>query len=405
MGTERLILSLNGGSSSLKFSVYRMDEKRQHRVLSGAAEEIGEAEGRFWLRSETGDLVSNQRMRFADHPAAMRKMFAALKEQGIKDISAAGHRIVHGGPSLFEPHLVDRELLKQLAAISPFAPLHLPIEIALIETVAAHYPELPQVTCFDTAFHQHMPEVAQRLPLPRELWEKGVMRYGFHGLSYEYIVDEFHDLLGARTVIAHLGNGASMVALRDCHPIDTSMGLTPTGGFMMSTRTGDIDPGVLLFLLRQGYGSEKLAEMVDRQSGLLGVSGVSSDMKTLLQARDSNASAAEAVEMFCYQVKKFIGAYAAVLGGLDTVVFTGGIGERAAEVRAEICRGLGFLGIEIDEEKNSQAAALISRPESRCVVRVLATDEDLMIARHTYRLIQQQENEEKPFPAVSPGRA
>jgi acetate kinase len=229
--------------------------------------------------------------------------------------------------------------------------------------------------------------VTRRFAFPRKLWDRGIARYGFHGLSYEFICSKLGKELGKRAIIAHLGNGASMVALQDGQPVDTSMGLTPTGGFMMGTRPGDLDPGVLLHLLREGWTVDQLETLLDRQSGLAGVSGISSDMKTLLEERASNADARQAVEMFCYQARKFIGAFAAVLGGLETLVFTGGIGERAAPVRSEICQGLGFLGIDLDLEKNARHHAIISTGQSACCVRVVATDEDLMIARHTRRVI------------------
>jgi acetate kinase len=230
--------------------------------------------------------------------------------------------------------------------------------------------------------------VARRFPLPREFWDQGVRRYGFHGLSYEYVVEKLGNELGKRAIIAHLGNGASAVALKDRKPVDTSMGLTPTGGFMMGTRTGDLDPGVILYLLRSGRSVEQIARLVDYRSGLLGVSGLASEMKTLLDSGEQNLDAAQAVEMFCYQVRKFIGAYTAALGGLDTLVFTGGIGEHAGAVRARIADGLEFLGIELDPEANSKNAEVISVKTSRCSVRVIRTDEDLMIVRHTKRMLR-----------------
>lgn len=384
---EANILTLNGGSSSLKFAVYRLSSTCEEPLLTGAAEAIGAGRGRFWLRKSQRALQNNPET-FSDHSAAIKVMFAALREQAFTRFSAAGHRIVHGGRYFREPQRINANVINKLKKLVLFAPLHLPRQIALIEGVTQHYPDLPQVACFDTAFHWSTPEVAQRFPLPRNLWDEGVMRYGFHGLSYEYIVSMLGDGVGGRAIIAHLGNGASMVALKDGQPIDTSMGLTPTGGFMMGTRSGDLDPGVLLFLLRKGWTVEQLAALLDYQSGLLGVSGVSSEMKTLLERRAQDPNAAQAVEMFCYQVRKFIGAYAAALGGLDILIFTGGIGERAAEVRAMIARGLSFLGIELDEAANAQHAQVISTETSRCSVRVIKTDEDLMIARHTRRLIQ-----------------
>jgi acetate kinase len=279
-------------------------------------------------------------------------------------------------------------LVDELRRLTPFAPLHLPDEIAGIEAVTSRFSNLPQVACFDTAFHRSMPEVAQRFPLPRALWEEGIRRYGFHGISYEYIVRSLGDNLPSRIIIAHLGNGASMAALKDGSPMDTTMGFTPTGGFMMGTRCGDLDPGLILYLLQQQhFDGQRLERLVNHESGLLGVSGVSSDMKMLLERRDSEQDAALAVEMFCYQLRKHIGALTAVLRGLDLLVFTGGIGERAAPVRWEVCRGLEHLGIELDRGRNDAHADTISADHSRCVVRVIPTNEDLMIARHTHHLI------------------
>src|SRR5581483_4736543 len=237
-------------------------------------------------------------------------------------------------------------------------------------------------------FHRRMPEVAQRLPLPRTLWAQGIRRYGFHGLSYEYVVATAGAATLGRAVIAHLGNGASLAAVRDGLPVDTTMGFTPAGGLMMGTRSGDLDPGVLVHLLTQeGYGAAALERLVDHESGLLGVSGVTSDMKTLLEARASQPAAAEAIELFCYLLRKHVGALATVLGGLDSLVFTGGIGEHAAAVRRETCRGLEHLGIQLDPGRNARHDPVISAPGSPCTVRIVPTDEDLMIARHTRRLL------------------
>jgi len=356
---EQIILCLNGGSSSLKFAVYRMDGAAEERVLSGAVEAIGAKAGRAWLRRREKSIFERSGV-FADHAAGVAVMFEALRQQQVKQPAAAGHRIVHGGPTFSAPQRVDRAVRRELEELIPFAPLHLPSELAMIDAVAAHYPELPQVACFDTAFHNRLPEIAKRFPLPQQLWEQGIRRYGFHGLSYEYVVGKLGAELGARAIIAHLGNGASMVALRDGAPVETSMGLTPTGGFMMGTRSGDLDPGVVLYLLRQGYSAEKLEELLNHRAGLLGVSGESSEMKVLLERRSSDPGADLAVKMFCYQVRKFIGAYAAALGGLDTLVFTGGIGERAGKVRAEICEGLEHLGIVMDEAANGHNAEIVS---------------------------------------------
>jgi acetate kinase len=285
-----------------------------------------------------------------------------------------------------------KEALKELV---PFAPLHLPNQVAMIEAVAAHFPDLPQVACFDTAFHSRMPEVAQRFALPRKLWEQGIKRYGFHGLSYEYVVGKLGAALGRRAIIAHLGNGASMVALKDGMPMDTSMGLTPTGGFMMGTRSGDLDPGVIIHLMKAGYSADQLETLVDHQAGLLGVSGQTSDMKVLLQKSQNDPAAAMAVRMFAYQVQKFVGGFAAVLNGLDTLVFTGGIGERGAVVRAQICSGLEYLGVALDASANGRNAEVISPAVGKCTVRVIQTDEGLVIARHTRDIALS--NERKPI--------
>lgn len=379
---KQTILCLNGGSSSLKFAVYRISGAAEERIFSGAVEGIGESSGKTWLRS--GDkALQEENGKFPDHTSAIKTMFAALHKQGVEKLAAAGHRIVHGGPKFTAPQLIGEKLKAGLKQIIPFAPLHLPSQVAMIEAVAAHFPDLMQVACFDTSFHSRMPEVAQRFALPQKLWEQGIRRYGFHGLSYEYVTGKLGTELGQRAIIAHLGNGASMVALKDGLPVDTSMGLTPTGGFMMGTRSGDLDPGVVIHLLKAGYSADQLEELVDHQAGLLGVSGETSDMKVLLQKSQTDDAARMAVQMFAYEIRKFIGAYAAVLNGLDTLVFTGGIGERAAAVRANICSGLEFLGVALDTAANDRNAESISLPACKCKVLVIQTDEDLIIARHT----------------------
>src|SRR5258708_14912341 len=383
---EHAILCLNAGSSSLKFAVYQMRDAAECRLFSGAVEAIGAVDGRLGLRGMEGSLLADRKQKFSGQGEASEAMFAALEEHETGNLVAAGHRIVHGGPFFYDPQRVDAQLKNRLKELVPFAPLHLPSQIAMIEELSKHNPALVQVVCFDTAFHRRMPEVTRRFALPRNLWDQGVARYGFHGLSYEFVVGKLGKELGSRAIIAHLGNGASMVALQDGAPVDTSMGLTPTGGFMMGTRSGDLDPGLPLYLLRKGWTAEQLETLLAHNSGLAGVSGLTSDMKTLLEKRDAEPRAAQAVEMFCYQVRKFIGAFAAVLNGLDTLVFTGGIGERAVEVRAEICQGLGYLGVELDAARNAQHAGIISAANGACVVRVVETDEDLMIARDTRRL-------------------
>jgi acetate kinase len=377
------ILCLNAGSSSLKFAVYRIGDASEERLLSGEAEGIGSGRGKFWVKERDNPSKAERAQEFSCHGDAVAAMFEALQKHGVRDPAAAGHRIVHGGSSFFDPQKIDAQVVARLKDLIPLAPLHLPSQISIIEDLGTRRAGLVQVACFDTAFHQRMPEVARRFALPRSLWDQGVRRYGFHGISYEFVVQKLGNDLGSRAIIAHLGNGASMVALKDGVPVDTSMGLTPTGGFIMGTRSGDLDPGVLLYLLRQGWSPERLETLLDRESGLAGVSGLTSDMRALLERGATDANAAQAVAMFCYQVRKFIGAYAAALGGLETLVFTGGIGERAAIVRSRIVEGLKHLGIVLDEKKNSAHAAVISVPESPCAVRVVETDEDLMIARHT----------------------
>ena len=383
---ERIVLCLNSGSSSLKFALFGISETAETRLAQGAVEEFGPG-AHLWLRDSQKRLLLDQHANLPNAHECIAAIFAALESSSLPRPAAAGHRIVHGGAFYTTPCRINSQVQQKLKQLIPLAPLHLPAQIDLIQAIEEHYPELPQVACFDTAFHAAMPEVARRLPLPRKLDDEGVRRYGFHGLSYEYILSALGGASSGRVIIAHLGNGASMAAVRDGSPVDTSMGLTPTGGFMMSTRSGDLDPGVLLYLLRGGWSSEQLEQLLNHQSGLLGVSASSSDVKTLLEKRTTDPSADEAIRMFCYGVRKFIGAYAAVLGGLDTLVFTGGIGEHAAPVREEVCRGLEFLGIELDADQNVKHAGIISKSGSRCSVRVITTDEDLMIARHTMKVI------------------
>jgi acetate kinase len=379
---------LNSGSSSLKFGVYALGDHEEALEIEGAAERIGLGGGRLWIRTAAGESIEDTRRSFPAHRDAVETLLRALETHRMSRVDAAGHRVVHGGPHRLAPERVSPALLADLAKLVPFAPLHLPSEIDAIEAVEAAFHELPQVACFDTAFHRRMPEVAQRLPLPRSLWEEGLRRYGFHGLSYEYVLHELSPAPDERIVIAHLGNGASMAAVRGEQPLDTTMGLTPTGGFMMGTRSGDLDPGVLLYLIEQkGYDAPRLDDIVNREAGLAGVSGITSDMRSLLEKRSRDPHAAQAVEMFCYQVRKHLGALAAVLGGLDTLVFTGGIGERAAPVREAICRDLEHLGVNLDAVANDADADTISRSGAPCSVRVIPTKEDLMIARHTRRLI------------------
>jgi acetate kinase len=360
---------LNSGSSTLKYALFRTGVKGEERLA--------------------GDTIERE----GDHETAVRAAGSALERDGWPKPDAIGHRVVHGGPEHFAPARVDGGLLDSLRRAAPFAPLHLPAEIGVIEAAATLYPGVPQVACFDTAFFRDLPEVARRFALPRALYERGIRRYGFHGLSYEYVVESLGSKLDGRAIVAHLGNGASMAALVDRKPVDTTMGLTPAGGFMMGTRPGDLDPGVLLHLLDQGHDARSLEKIVNHESGLLGVSGETADVKTLLEHRPTDERAALAIEMFAYQAKKTIGALGAALGGLDTLVFTGGIGEHAAPVRELIVAGLEGLGVRIDAEKNRRGADVISPDDGRSVVRVVPTDEERMIARHTARALGLDRNQ------------
>jgi acetate kinase len=306
----------------------------------------------------------------------------------VGPLLTVGHRIVHGGPEHDAPAVVDPALLAELRGLVPFAPLHLPAQIATMEATAERFPDVPQVACFDTAFHRRLPEVAQRLPLPDELWARGVRRYGFHGLSYEYVSGAVDAAARRRVVIAHLGSGASMVALADGVPIDTTMGLTPTGGLVMGTRTGDLDPGVLLFLLtEEGYDAASLSQLVNDRAGLLAISGSSADLRELLAARSSDPRADLAIAAYVRSLRMHLGALAAELGGLDLLVFTAGVGEHSAAIRAEACQPFGHLGIRLDDERNERHAAVISADGSPCEVRVVPTNEEVVIARHARRLV------------------
>jgi acetate kinase len=385
---KHTILCINSGSSSIKFALYQIQET-ETLLAEGAVERIGLPSGWLWLKDRQGKRLVDRHANYGDHNEAVKAMFTvAMAEQRLPVPDGVGHRLVHGGPDHMAPELLTPELMLTLRRLIPLAPLHLPGEIKGIDAVSGHFPGINQVACFDTAFHRRLPEVAQRLPIERHLWHAGIHRYGFHGLSYEYISEALGQDIKGRIIIAHLGNGASMAALKDGRPQDTTMGFSALGGLMMGTRCGDLDPGILLYLMNEkGYDSRQLEKLLDQHSGLVGVSGISSDMKTLLSQRATEPHAAQAIELFCYTARKAAGALAAVLGGLDMLVFTGGIGERAAPVRWMICRGLEYLGIHIDPGKNDAHADTISSNQSLCRVRVIPTNEDLMIARHTRALL------------------
>ncbi len=332
-----------------------------------------------------------------DHAAALEALMGGLRDRGLvrDDLAAVGHRIVHGGDRHREPQRVTLGVVADLWALVPIDPNHLPQAIAAIEAVGRAYPTVTQVACFDTAFHSLMPRVARLYGLPSRLAEEGIIRYGFHGLSYEYVMEELRRLepeaAAGRVVVAHLGNGASMAAVRGGVGVDTTMGFTPTGGLVMGTRSGDLDPSVPLYLLEErGLTPTEVSDLLNKRAGLLGVSGTSADMRDLLEREPEDGCAAEAVALFCYQAKKFLGAMAAALGGLDALVFTGGIGEHSATVRERVCEGLEFLGIRLDTDRNAAHARVVSSDASGVRVLVVPTDEDLMVARHTRRLIEQE---------------
>jgi acetate kinase len=379
-----MIVTINGGSSSIKFAVFEANESLR-RVLEGKIERVGLPDATFTVSGSGG---FSRPLAAPTHTAAVNVLLDWVEEHiGRGAIEAVGHRVVHGGPKYSQPQRITQAMVEYLRALSPFDPDHLPEEIELTEAMFRRFPDLPQIACFDTAFHHDLPRLAQLLPIPRRYATKGVRRYGFHGLSYAYLMEQLGPR--GRVILAHLGNGASLAAVRDGKPVDTSMAFTPAAGFPMSTRSGDLDPGLVWYLMRAEQVTPKqFNEMVNHQSGLLGVSETSSDMRDLLEREATDERAAEAVAMFCYHVKKWIGAFAAALGGLDTLVFTGGIGENAPLVRTRICDGLEFLGVDLDEKHNAANASVISREGGAVTVRVMPTDEERMIAKTVIQLIE-----------------
>jgi acetate kinase len=364
------------------------------RILEGGIERIGLPDASLRVKGQNQADNFSRLVSAPDHAAAVGALMDWIEERGGSEaLTAVGHRVVHGGPKYSEPQRINAEMVEELHRLSPFDPEHLPEEILLTEAFHHRFPDLPQVACFDTGFHHDLPRVAQLLPIPRRYEAQGVRRYGFHGLSYAFLIGELARLAGAeaaqgRVILAHLGNGASLAAVRDGKSVDTSMSFTPTAGVPMSTRSGDLDPGLIWYLARtEKMSMKQFHEMVNFQSGLLGVSETSSDMRDLLDCETRDVRAAEAIALFCYQVKKWIGSFAAALGGLDTLVFAGGIGENAAPVRTRICDGLGFLGIELDEKRNVANAGLISSQTSRIPVRVIRTDEESVIASMVCRVL------------------
>jgi acetate kinase len=396
------LLAVNGGSSSLKFALYDLESARAgspRRMGGGRIECIGRPDARMSAQLGDEQQAHIRNVNAPDLGGAADVLIDWLEGSlGCETIAVVGFRIVHGGQSYREPERVTPTLIAELRRIIPLDEDHLPGQIALIERIQTRLAGVPAVACFDTGFHHEMPRVAKIVPIPRKFEAAGVERYGFHGLSYAFLMEEIARVAGAdavagRIIMAHLGSGASLAAVRGGCPVDTTMGLTPASGLVMSTRCGDIDPGLFLYLTRMvaGMSAEVFHRIVNHESGLLGVSETSADIRDLLARRADDERAAEAVQLFCYQAKKGIGALAAALGGMDLLVFSGGIGENSPDIRAETCAGLDFLGITIDPVRNRGNEAVISTETSRTPVRVIQTDEESMIARYTSRFVSLKE--------------
>lgn len=384
---DRALLTINGGSSSIKFALFQV-RPSLHRTLAGQINGIGLPEGRFSVKSDDEAESFSRPIAAPAHEAAVAQLMDWVEQRFSRGtLAAVGHRVVHGGPNFWRPQRITPEMMAELRALSPFDPEHLPEEILLTEAFHRRFPNLPQIACFDTAFHRDLPRVAQLLPIPRRYQAKGVRRYGFHGLSCEFLMEELARVAGeqaaqGRVILAHLGNGASITAVRGGGSVDTSMSFTPTAGLPMSTRSGDLDPGLGWYLSRmENVTARQFHEMVNQESGLLGVSETSADLRDLLAREREDERAAEAVALFCYQAKKWICAMAGALEGLDALVFAGGIGENAPGIRARICGGLDFLGIKLDGATNREGKGMISAKGGAAAVWVIRTDEESIIAR------------------------
>jgi acetate kinase len=393
------ILTMNGGSSSVRFALFGEHEPLR-RLSDGKLDRIGSSGTNLTFNRSPGKSDHTRAIDAVGRGSAVAFVLDWLEMQGVfASLRAVGHRVVHGMTHA-EPERVTPELLDQLRRITPYDPEHLPLEIELMEALRERHPKLPQVACYDTAFHATMPRVATLLPIPRRYDAKAVRRYGFHGLSYAYLLEELARLgdpaaTVGRVILAHLGNGASLAAVRDGRSIDTTMGFTPAAGLVMGTRSGDLDPGLVSYMARtERMTSPRFDEMVNHESGMLGISETSADMRDLLAREAGDVRAAEAIALFCYQARKWIGAFAAALGGLDTLVFAGGIGENAPPIRERICGELGFLGIELDPQRNARNEPLISPNTGRVKVRVIHTDEEIMIARSVIRVLDHGSNRE-----------
>ena len=391
---EGSLLTINGGSSSIKFSLFSANLSL-HLKLTGRIERIGTPHATLSVQEADGGERFTLPIVAEDHQESVTALMDWIEERKEEmNLVAVGHRVVHGGPSYHQPQRLTAELMDELHRLTSLDPQHLPAEILLMDVFHLRFPQLPQIVCFDTAFHHDLPRVARLLPIPRRYEAQGIHRYGFHGLSYEFLMEELIRTEGAtrargRIILAHLGNGASLAAVRDGKSIDTSMGFTPAAGVPMGTRSGDLDPGLVGYLARtEGMDAKQFNEMVNFKSGLLGISETSFDMRELLGRETSDPRAADAVALFCYQIRKWIGAFTAALCGLDTLVFAGGVGENSPVVRARICAGLGFLGIELDSVRNDGNVDLISTDSAKVNVRVMRTNEERMIARSVWRILK-----------------
>ena len=388
------ILTINSGSSSIKFALYAWDENLK-KIFSGEIKRIGLSNPEF----KVTNYISNEKNKILINAINFKEAAEVLmewlkKQPSFGQVGCIGHRIVHGMEHT-RPEMIDEKLIKQLRAISKYDPDHLPTEIELIELFKKQFPEISQFACFDTSFHTGMPRVAKILPIPRRFINAGIQRYGFHGLSYTYLMEalinkeDAHNSKG-RIILAHLGNGASLSAVKEGKSLDTTMGFTPAGGLVMGTRHGDLDPGVAWYMVQsEKLSAAQLNHLINHECGLLGVSETTSDMQDLLRKENEDVRAAEAVDLFCYSIKKWIGAYAAVLNGLDTLVFSGGIGENAPVIRSRICRGFDYLNLEIDEVENKKNATIISTVKSKVIVYVIPTDEAIVIAKSGMELMKQ----------------
>ncbi|MFZ1249437.1 MAG: acetate/propionate family kinase [Candidatus Saccharimonadales bacterium] len=390
------VLTINAGSSSLKVAVFEASSPIRE-IHAGLIEDIGEEEGLFTTKTFDGKPPQKNTVQVPTHAAATDLIVEWLEDTvGVANVIAVGHRIVHGGETYTKPQLLNNRVCEELKTLQNLDPDHLPAALQSIKELRRHFPNCPHVGCFDTAFYKDIPMVAKTLAVPRRLQKFGVRRYGFHGLSYSYLLSSFaehegFDAAHGRVVMAHLGSGVSLAAVKNGKPIDMTMGFTPASGVPMSTRSGDLDPGVVWYLHRiSDQGPQQFNHMVNKESGLLGISETTADMHTLLDNQHDDPRAAEAVELFCYHITKTIGSFAAAMGGIDSLIFAGGMGERSPEIRRRICKNLAFLGIELDSERNKKSARLISREGAGTGVHVIPTNEELMIARQTIHTIKEE---------------